>query len=91
MENFDRTAECLEMAAVKAGNHSHAPDDIDWFVCQIVCHCQWQFVNDFPRILNCLQGVVASEHGLPVEPYSLSSVKILPSTSSVDIDGAKPL
>ena len=29
IESVDKTAERLEMAAVKAGNHTHAADDID--------------------------------------------------------------
>jgi len=32
MENGDKTAERLEMAAVKEGNHTHAAVDIDWRV-----------------------------------------------------------
>jgi len=32
MENGDKTAERLEMAAVKEGNHTHAAVDIDWCV-----------------------------------------------------------
>jgi hypothetical protein len=30
MENGDKTAERLEMAAVKEGNHTHGVVDIDW-------------------------------------------------------------
>jgi len=59
MESADKTAERLEMAAVKAGNYTHVAVDIDWFVSQMECLCQWQFVNCFPMILNCLHGVVA--------------------------------
>jgi len=68
MENGDQTAERLEMAAVKEGNHTHAAVDIDWLVSQIEFLCQWQFVNQFPRILNCHHGGDASHIGLPVEP-----------------------
>jgi len=32
MENGDKTALRLEMAAVKEGNHIHAAVDIDWRV-----------------------------------------------------------
>jgi len=32
MENGDKTAERLEMAAVKEGNHTHAAVDIAWRV-----------------------------------------------------------
>jgi len=32
MENGDKTAEHLEMAAVKEGNHTYAAVDIDWHV-----------------------------------------------------------
>jgi len=32
MENGDKTAECLEMAAMKEGNHTHVALDIDWRV-----------------------------------------------------------
>jgi len=35
MENGDKTAEHLEMAAVEEVNHTHAVDDIDWCVSQI--------------------------------------------------------
>jgi len=45
MESADETAERLEMAAVKAGNHTHVAVDFDWFVSQMDCLCQWQFVN----------------------------------------------
>jgi len=41
MENGDKTAERLEMAAVKEGNHTHAAADIDWHVSYINCLCQW--------------------------------------------------
>jgi len=63
MESADKTAERLEMVAMKAGNHTHVAVDIDWFVSQIDCLCQWQFVNCFPMILNCLHGVVAYQIG----------------------------
>jgi hypothetical protein len=39
MENGDETAEHLEMAAVKEGNHTHAAIDIDWRASQINCLC----------------------------------------------------
>jgi len=77
------------MAAVMVGNHTHAADDIDWFVSQIDCLCQ--FVNYCPVILNCLQGVVGCQISHPDEPYLLSSVEILSLTCSVNKDGGKLL
>ena len=40
METGDKTAERLEMAAVKEGNRTLAVDDIDWCVSQIDCLCE---------------------------------------------------
>jgi len=40
MENGDKTAESLEMAAVKGANHTHAAVDNDWGVSQIDSVCQ---------------------------------------------------
>jgi hypothetical protein len=40
MENGDKTAERLEMAVVKEGNHTHTAVDIDWRASQIDCLCQ---------------------------------------------------
>jgi len=68
MEIGDNTMEHLEMAPVKEGNHTHVADDINWHIPQIDCLCQWQFVNIYPRILNCHHGAVASQLGHPVEP-----------------------
>jgi len=84
-------AECLEIGAIKLGNHTHAANDIDWVVSILTCRCHWQFVNYFPMILNCLHGVVACQIGHPVEPYMLSSVHIRSSTCSVNKDGGKLL
>ena len=83
MENVDGTAERLEMAAVKASNHTHAADDIDWFVSEIVCLCQWQFVNYFPMILNCLHSIVVCLIPHLAEPYSVSVGEIHSSICSV--------
>jgi len=80
MVTGDKTAERLEMAAVKEGNHTLAVGDIDWCVSQIECLCEWHVVNFYPVILNCRHCVVASRMGHQVEPYSLSSVEILSST-----------
>jgi len=91
MENGDKTAELLEMAAVKEGNHTHAGVDIDWRVSYIDCLCQWWFVNHYPRILNCRHGAVANQIGHPVEPDSLSSVEIPSSTCPVNKEGGKLL
>jgi len=91
MENRDKTAECVEIAAVKLGNHTHAADDIDWRVSQIDCHWRWEVVNHYPRFLKCRDGAVASHIGHSVEPYSLSSVEIPLSPSSVNIDGGQLL
>ena len=41
MGNGDETAEHLEMAAVKDGNHTHAAVDIDLRVSSIDCLCKW--------------------------------------------------
>jgi len=89
MESADKTAEHWEMAAVKKGNHTHAAVDIEWFVSQIDCLCQ--FVNYVPMVLNCLHGFVACRIGHPVEPYLLSSMDIHSSTCSVNKDGGNPL
>jgi len=83
METGDKTAERLQMAAVKEGNCTIAADDIDWCVSQIDCLCDWHVVNFDPVILNCRHHVVASQIGHQVEPYSLSLVEILASTCSV--------
>jgi len=74
METGDKTVECLEMAAVKEGNRTLAADDIDWCVSPIDCLSEWHAMNSYPVILNCHHRVVASQIGLQVEPYSLSSV-----------------
>jgi hypothetical protein len=68
MEGADAAVEHFEIAAAKAGNHTHTTDYIDWLVSQIDYSCQWQFVNIFPMILNCLQGVVEREMGHPEKP-----------------------
>jgi hypothetical protein len=81
----------MEMVAVKAGNDTHVAVDIDWFVSEIDCLCQWQFVNCFPMIQNCLQGVVLSKIGHMNEPCSPSSVDICVLTCSVNNDGGKLL
>ena len=76
MESADRTAERLEMTAVKVGNHSLAADDIDWFVSHIDHLCLWQFMKYCLMLQNSLPGVVACQIGHPVESYSLSAVEI---------------
>jgi len=91
MKNRDKTAERLEMAAVKEGNYTHAAVNIDWRASQIDCVCQWQVMYDYLVILNCRHGAVASQIGHPVEPYSLSLVEIPSSTWSVNKDGGKVL
>jgi hypothetical protein len=64
------------MAALKVGNHTHELDDIDWFVSQINCLCQWQFGKCILITLNWLHGVVVCQIGHPEEPHSLSLVEI---------------
>jgi hypothetical protein len=91
MECADKTAEHMEMVAVKAGNHTHVADDIDWFPSKINCHCHWQFMNNFPTILNCLQGVILSQIGHPDKLYSLSSEEIRSLPCSVTNDCGKLL
>ena len=91
MENVDNTAAPLEMAAVKAGNHTHTADDINWYVSQINCLYQWQFMNYFQMILNRLHGIVPNHIALQVEPHWLSPVEIRSSTCSINKDGGKLL
>jgi hypothetical protein len=83
--------EHLEIAAVKEGNHNHVVDDSDWYIPQIDCICQWQFVNHYPRILSCRHINVASQIGHLVTRYMLSLVEVPSSTSSVNTDGGKLL
>jgi hypothetical protein len=90
MESADKTAERLEMAAVKTGNHAHMAVDNDWFASQIDCLCQWQFVNCFPIILNCLYCIIECQIGHLDEPCLLSSVEIRSSSCSVIKDGGNP-
>jgi len=54
----NKTVKCLEMAAVKEGNLTHVVDDINWRVSQIDCICQWQLVNHYLTIKNCLHVTV---------------------------------
>jgi hypothetical protein len=90
MKNDDKTAEHLEMAAVKEDYHTHAADIIDWRVSKIDWLCLQQLVNYYLRILRCHYGTVVSEIGHPVLPYSLSGEEIVLSTCSVhDDDGGK--
>jgi hypothetical protein len=65
MVSADNTTKHQEMAAVKVGNHAHAVDDVDWFVSQIDCLCQWQFIYDIPLILNLFHALVVSQIGHP--------------------------
>jgi len=83
METGDKTAERLEMAAVKKGKHTLAADNITWCVSQIDCFWEWHVMSLNAVILNCRDRVVASQRGHQVEPHSLSSVEILLSTCSV--------
>ena len=91
MESADETTKRLEIDALKAGNHTHPGHDTDWFVSPTDCLCQWHFVNYFPMILNCLQGIVVSQTGHPEEPYLLSLVEIYSSTCSASKVGGKLL
>jgi len=91
MENGDKTAEHLEMDAVRESNHTHAAVDIDWRASQIDCLCQWQVVYHYPVSLNCHHGAVAIQIGHPVERFPLSWVDIPSSTWSVNKDGGKVL
>ena len=83
METGDKTAQSLEMATMKKGNHTLVGDDIEWCVSQIDCHCEWHVMNFYLVILKCHHCVVASQIGHQVEPYSLCSVEILLLTCSV--------
>jgi len=60
METGDKTAEHLEMAAVKEGNRTLAADDIDGCDSQNDCPCEWHVVNFYPGILNYHHRVDAS-------------------------------
>jgi hypothetical protein len=91
MENGNKTVEYLGMAAVKDGTYTDAAVDSDWHVSQINCHCWWQVMNHYPRILNCRYSTVASEIGNSGEPYLLTSVVILSSPWSVNTDHGKLL
>jgi len=84
MENGDKTAERLEMAAVKEGNHTHVAVDIAWRISQIDYLWPWQVVYHYSVILNCCHSAVARQIGHPVEPYSLSLVEIPLLTWSVN-------
>jgi hypothetical protein len=68
MENADKTAERLEMAAMEEDNHTHVAVDIDRHGSQINCLCRWQVVYQILVILNCRQGAVARQIGHLVEP-----------------------
>jgi len=87
METGDKTAERLEIGAGKAGNHTHAADDIDWSVFQINCLHQWQFINCYTMMSNCGHIVVLLTIGHPEVPYSLSAVEICLLNVSVHTDG----
>jgi hypothetical protein len=76
MENGDKTAEHLEMAAVKEDNHTHLAVQIDWRVSQINYLCGWQVVYHYRLILNCHHSAVGSHTGHLVEPYSPALVEI---------------
>ena len=86
MENRDKTKECLEIAVLKEGNHTHLEDGINCHDFQIDCLCQWRFVNHHLRILNCHHGDIASQIGHRVEPSSLTLVEIPLSSCSVNPD-----
>jgi hypothetical protein len=91
MVNGDKTAECLEMAAVKADNHKHEADDIERCVSEINCLCRWQFMNDYLMIMNFLHGVFTGQTGDPVEAYWLSPVEICSMTWSANNDSCQQL
>jgi len=79
------------MAAVKVGNHTHMAVKIDWFLSQMDCLGQWQFMNYFPMILNCLHSIFVCQIGHLDEPCLLSLVEIRLLTCSVNKDGGKLL
>jgi len=91
MENGDKTEKRLEMAAVKAGNHTHVAVDMDWRVSQIDCLCRWQVIYHELVIPKCCHGAVASQICHLVAEYSLSLVAIFSSTCLVNKDGGKLL
>jgi len=91
MESADKNAEHLEMVAVKTGNDTYVAVDIDWFVSQIHCHCQGQFMSCLPIILNCLHSVVACQIRHLDEPCSPSLAVIHSSTYSINNNGGKLL
>jgi len=87
MKSADKVIKCQEMAGVKAANHTHVADDIDKFVFQMDCHCQWQFLNHIPLILNGLHRIVERQMGHLVEQYSLFSEAMCLWTNSWYQDG----
>ena len=76
MKNADNTVELQEMATVNTGNHTHVADVIDWCASQINSLCPWQFTNDYLKVLNWFDGIVASQIGHPVKSYWLWTVEI---------------
>jgi len=89
MVSGGKTAECLEIAAVKVGNHTNAAVDVDWCVSQIGGQCR--FVKYIPMVLNCLQVIFVCQIEHLMQPYSLSSVEIRSWTCCVNKDGGKLL
>jgi hypothetical protein len=91
MQTADKTAERMEMAAMKAGNSTLAADDIDWFVSKIECLCEWHILSFYPVILNCPHRIVASPICNEVKKYLLSSVEMLCRHSQLNKDCGKQL
>jgi hypothetical protein len=87
----DESLKGLEMAAVMAGNHTHAAEIIDFFGFQIDCLWQWQLIYCFPIIVNCVHGIVAWQIGYQEESYLWSSVDICLLTWVGIKDGSKLL
>jgi hypothetical protein len=83
MESAVKTAECLEMAGVMAGNRTHVADDIDWCVSQIESRYGWNVMTYHPVILHCRNRIVASRIAHQVEPSVHSTIEIPLWTCSV--------
>lgn len=91
MENADKIVEWLELAAVKAGNHTQAADDIDWFAFYLDFLCMLQFICYLPMIPGCIYGIVVCQIAHLGRAYLLPSVENCSSTCSVNKVGGKPL
>lgn len=89
MESAEKTAEHLDIVAVRAGNNTHAADISNWFVSQIHWRGKCQVMNYFPMIPNCFYRIVACLISNMEEPCWLNSVEFLLLTCYVNNDDTK--